>query len=199
MARDSWDKDRIVSALRRLHKAGAALSYNKLAKRKQGLVSAAAYHFGSYRAAVEKAGIDYAAISRRPRWTKQSIIRQIKAARRRGDDLHWAAVTNRRDELGLAAFASLQPRLFGRWDKALQAAGLDADDIAIYRRWNKHTVTFELREWARQREPVNSGAIQQSDPGLHAAAVRYFGKYDSALRAAKIDPAKHRKRRRKRR
>src|SRR5437870_5607932 len=118
-----WDKPRILEELRRQHKAGKDLSYNGLARSLQSLVSAAAYHFGSYRAAVEKAGIDYGDVSRRPRWTKQRIISLIKQAKRDGEDLHWSAVTKRRDELGKAAFASLQPRLFGRWDRALQGAG----------------------------------------------------------------------------
>ena len=69
-----WDKDQIVRALRKLHRSGADLSYNALARKKQSLVSAAAYHFGSYRKAVEKAGIDYAEVTRRPRWTKAAII-----------------------------------------------------------------------------------------------------------------------------
>ena len=56
-----WTKPRIVEELRRLHKAGEELSYNALAKRKQSLVSAAAYHFGSYRQAVQKADIPYEA------------------------------------------------------------------------------------------------------------------------------------------
>jgi hypothetical protein len=196
MPRVTWDKQRIVEALRELYKKGAELSYNRLAKRQQALVSAAAYHFGSYRAAVERAGIDYAAVTRRPRWTRQLIITQIKQAKRRGEDLHWSAVTKRRDELGLAAFASLQPRLFGRWDRALRAAGLDADEVAMYRKWDRPSILFELRELARDKEPLNSGAIQKSDPGLHAAAVRHFGTYDAALRAAKLEPAEHRQRRR---
>lgn len=196
MPRIAWDKPRILKALRQLNKKGEDLSYNRLAKKRQSLVSAAAYHFGSYRKAVEKAGIDYAVVTRRPRWTKQRVISLIKAARRSGEDLHWSAVTRRRDELGLAAFASLQPRLFGRWDRALHAAGLDADDVSIYRRWDRNSILFELKGLAREREPLNSGAIQKEDPGLHAAAVRHFGSYDAALRAAKLEPGDHRQRRR---
>jgi len=196
MAKVTWDKDRIVTELARLHKNGTEISYNKLAKSHQSLVSAAAYHFGSYRKAIEKAGVDYAEVTRRPRWTKQGIIKLIKGARRKGEDLHWAAVTRRGDELELAAFASLQPRLFGRWDKALQSAGLDADDVALYRKWDRGSILFELRGLARDKEPLNSGALQISEPGLHAAAVRHFGGYESALRAAKLDPADYRQRRR---
>lgn len=190
-----WDKPRIKSELKKLHRAGANLSYNALAKKKQSLVSAAAYHFGSYRSAVQSAGIDYAEVTRRPRWSKPLIIRLIKEARKKGHDLHWSAVTKRRDELGRAAFASLQPRLFGRWDRALSAAGLDADEVSKYRRWDKNTVAFELRARAKDDEPLNSGAIQKDDSGLHAAAVRHFGSWDKALRAAKVDPLTVRQRR----
>lgn len=196
MARLNWDKAEILESLKLLHKEGKDLSYTQLARRHQPLVSAAAYHFGSYRAAVEKAGIDYADVVRRPRWTKQQIIKLIKQARREGDDLNWSAVTKRGDELGRAAFAALQPRLFGSWDRALHAAGLDADDISQYRKWGKDAIVFELKGRYREQEHLNSGAVQKEDPGLHAAAVRHFGSYDNALRAAKVDPAKIRRRQR---
>jgi hypothetical protein len=190
-----WDKQKIVAALKRHYKLGVDLSYNALAKRHQSLVSAAAYHFGSYRKAVERAGLEYAEIVRRPRWNRAGIIALIKKARRDGEDLNWSSVTRRRDELGKAAFASLQPRLFGAWDRALHAAGLDADDVNRYRKWDRNTVTYELRARDRENDPLNSGALQREDPGLHAAAVRHFGSYDKALRAAKLDPRDVRRRR----
>jgi hypothetical protein len=190
-----WTKPRILEKLRQLHRKSKDLSYNSMARHAQPVLSAAAYHFGSYRAAVEKAGIEYAEIIRRPRWTKQRIIALIKQARRKGDDLHWSAVTQRDDEVGRAAFASLQPRLFGRWDRALHAAGLDADEVSRYRKWDGNTIAFELKSRAQAEEPLSSGAVQQDDPGLHAAAVRHFGSYDRALLAAKIDPSRVRQRR----
>jgi len=193
-----WTKERIVAELKRLDKKGADLSYNKLAKKHQALVSAAAYHFRSYRGAVEKAGLDYGEITRRPRWTKVRVIELIKGARRKNQDLNWASVTKRRDELGKAAFAAIQGRLFGSWDRALHAAGLDSDDIARYRRWSKSTIVFELKALAADKEDLNSGSVQKSDPGLHAASLRYFGSYDAALRAAKLNPGKVRKRKSRR-
>ena len=196
MARLTWDKTEILQALKKLHKEGKDLSYTQLAKKVQPLVSAAAYHFGSYRAAVEKAGINYAEVVRRPRWTKQQIIKLIKQAKRDGWDLNWSAVIQRGDELGRAAFASLQTRLFGSWDRALHGAGLDADDVSQYRKWGKESIVFELKGRYRDQEMLNSGTVQKEDPGLHAAAVRHFGTYDNALRAAKVDPTKIRRRQR---
>jgi hypothetical protein len=190
-----WTKQSIIRELKRLHKSGSPLSYNALAKRKQALLSAAAYHFGSYRKAVERAGIAYNEVVRRPRWTKQTIIALIKKARRKDQDLSWSAVITRRDELAKAAFASLQPRLFGKWVRALQAAGLDADEVSRYRAWDRNTIVFELRERRRDKEDLSSGDLQTGEPALHAAAVRYFGAYDRALRAAGIDPRLVRRRR----
>ncbi|MGE5611563.1 MAG: hypothetical protein ACM359_20095 [Bacillota bacterium] len=192
----AWDKKRIIDTLRNLHKAGKDLSYNALAKKTQPLVSAAAYHFGSYRRAIEKAGIDYAEVLRRPRWNKQLIIQLIKKAKRSGEDLHWSAVTRRRDELGKAAFASLQPRLFGSWDRALHAAGLDAAEVSRYRRWDRASIAAELKQRFRDGDSLNSGALQREDPGIHAAAVRHFGSYDNALKSAGLDPSQLRQRRR---
>ncbi len=77
----------------------------------------------------------------------------------------------------------------------LTAAGLDADDVNRYRKWTKETIIFELRQRSREHEPLNSGALQQADPCLHAAAVRHFSGYDNALLAAKLDPQKLRQRR----
>ena len=189
-----WDKPTILASLKKLHKQGADLSYNALARQQQSLVSAAAYHFGSYRSAVEKAGVDYAGIVRRPRWTKAGIVKLIKEAAKASQPLHWSAITKRRDELGKAAFASLQPRLFGSWDRALHAAGLDAEDVNRYRKWTRESVASRLRARNRDAGAMNSGAVQRDDPGLHAAAVRHFAGYDQALRAAKLDPDKVRQR-----
>jgi hypothetical protein len=193
-----WTKERIVAELKALHKKKVDLSYNNLAKKKQALVSAAAYHFRSYRNAVEKAGIDYEEIARRPRWNKQRVIAAIKAAKKKGQDLNWASVTKRRDDLGKAAFAAIQGRLFGTWERALAAAGLDADEVSRYRRWSKNTIVFELKARAADGDDLNSGSVQRDDPGLHAAALRYFGAYDEALKAAKINPSKIRKRKTRR-
>jgi hypothetical protein len=98
--------------------------------------------------------------------------------------------------LARAAFASLQPRLFGRWARALSAAGLDADDVSLYRVWDRNTVVFEIRSRYQADEPLHSGAAQKDDPGLHSAALRHFGSWERALRAARLNPALIRQRQR---
>jgi hypothetical protein len=183
-----WDRQRIIQSIRGLYRSGADLSYNAMCARRQALLSAAAYHFGSYRQAVEAASIAYEKVLRRPRWTRSIIVTLLKSAHRRGTNLCWSAVTRRRDELGRAAFASLQPRLFGRWDRALAAAGIDVAAVSRYRAWDRGAVISALRAHRRKREALSSGQMQSHDAALHAAAVRHFGSYEQSLRAAGIDP-----------
>ncbi len=191
-----WSKQRVISEIVRLHRKQQDLSYNRLARQNQALVSAAAYHFGSFRQAIQDAGIDYAEITRRPRWSTSRVIALIKKSKRAGEELNWGAVSRRHDELGHAAFASLQKRLFGTWNKALAAAGVDVGKVALYRHWTKVTLAGALEKLHRGGRPVSSGDLQKSDPGIHAAALRLFGSYDAALKAAKVEPAAVRRRRR---
>lgn len=73
---------------------------------------------------------------------------------------------------------------------------MDSDEISQYRKWGKDSIVSELKARSKESEALNSGAVQKEDAGLHAAAVRHFGSYDEALRTAKIDPTKIRRRQR---
>lgn len=171
------------------------LSYNALARRHQSLVSAANYHFGSFRQAVLMAGLDYSRIRRKPKWTEEKVIGIIKRARRAGEDLSWRAVTARGDELAHAAMAAVHPQLFGHWNDALLAAGINPQRVSRYRRWNKTSIIDELKLRASKNWPVNAGHIQVELPGLYGAATRLFGSYNKALIEAGIKPEVVRQRR----
>lgn len=193
-----WTPVTILAELRRLRAEGVDLGYRALARSHRPLVSAAAYHFGSFRRAVDLAGIDYESVCRRPRWTKARVISVIKSARRRGSDLSWTAVISGRDRvLRCAAFVAVQKRMFGSWPRALQASGTDDEDARRYQRWDKTVVVAELKQRYADGESMNSRAVQLDNAPLHAAAIRYFGSFDKALRAAKLNPAKLRKRSRR--
>jgi hypothetical protein len=185
-----WTPSSILAELRRLQKSGAPMHYRALASTNHSLLSAAVYHHGSYSNAIRAAGIDYESIIGRPRWTKDRVIRVIKDARRKNKALNWGAVSKSTGELSRAAFAAIGPRLFGSWERALQAAGIDGDDVRVYRAWSDETVAWELRHRHADGLEMNSGAVQRDDSSLHSAALRYFGTYDRALRAAKLEPGK---------
>ena len=192
-----WQQSTILAELKRRRRGGATLAHRALSESNRPLLAAAIHHFGSYAAALAAAGIDPTEVRRRPLWTKDRIIKAIKAARKAKRDLCWSCVVKRGGPLSRAAFAAIRPRMFGTWARALQVAGVDADDYRRYRAWDRESVAFDLKQRYADDEAVNSGAVQAEDPGLHAAAVRYFGSFDDALRAARLVPKKVRVRKRR--
>jgi hypothetical protein len=190
-----WSSTDILKAIRQLHRQGYDLSYNALARTHQSIISASAYYFGSYRKAVAQAGFDYQEIRRKPKWSEQKIVAVIRKLRREGEDLNWRSVILRRDEVGRAASAAVKPHLFGSWNEAVEAAGLNPRRVSRYRRWTSDEVAAVLRQRHERKLPVNALAIQRELPGLYTAAVRHLGSYDDALRDAGIDPATIRQRR----
>ena len=184
-----WDSGLIAREIRGLYRKGIDISYNAMARVNQGLISSSNYYYGSYRKAVAAAGIDYADICRKPRWNRQRVVDMIRKAHRAGEDLSWAQVCYRHDELGCAAKAAIRERVYGNWNDAIRAAGLDPEEISRYRHWEPDTIIRELRARIRRKKAVNSKAIQEDLPGLYGAAVRQFKTYDKALEAAGADPA----------
>lgn len=195
MKNRKWDRNRIRALIQSQYRRGWDISYCAMARRNQALVSAANYHFGSYRQAVWMSGIDYGRMRRKPHWTRKNVIAVIRRAHRNRQDLSWRAVISRGDELARAAMAAVHPQLFGRWNDALQAAGVDPERVARYHRWTRPRILQELQRRAKARQCVNSGTIQAELPGMYGAAVRIFGSYDQALRAAGIEPDTVRQRR----
>ena len=182
-----WTPASILSELVRRHERGESIALRHLARANRDLVSAAAYHFGSFRSAVERAGIDYPSVSRRPTWTKTRLIQLIKQARRDGEDLSWTSVMAGDGALRRAAFVAVQKRMFGGWPRALQAAGVDADESRRYLDWDKTAVASELKQRHADRHPMNSAALRKGDPALHAAAIRYFSSYRRAMKVAGLE------------
>lgn len=190
MSQKKWDSGLIARTIRNAYRKGQDVSYNAMARVNQGLISASNYYYGSYRKAVAAAGIDYAEIRRKPRWTRDRVVEAIQQAHRAKQDLSWAKVSHRRDELGCAAKAAIRERIFGNWNDALKKAGLDPEEVSRYRHWPPARIKKELKARAKRKEPLNSKMIQIDLPGLYGAAVRQFGTFEEALRQCGVDPDK---------
>jgi len=183
-----WTKDKILAHIRSLRKKGEDLSYNRVANEKQGLLSAANYHFGSWKKAVEGAGINYDKEVRRiPKWTKERIVETIKSAYKTGVDLSWTNVSKHRDFSGMA-YAAIRDTRFGSWDDALSAAGIAPSKVRRYESWNHEKIIDRIRERYRKGKELNSKTMQMEDCKLFNAALKRHNGWDEALKAAGIDP-----------
>ncbi|MFO8007946.1 MAG: hypothetical protein R6V05_09430 [Candidatus Brocadiia bacterium] len=193
---EGWDQDKIVGQIKSLAQDGEDLSYNEMARRRQGLLAAANYHFGSWAEAVNSAGIDYENEVRKiPKWNKERIIEEIQEAHKQGVDLSWTNVTTDRDYSALA-YAAIRDTQFGSWDAALEGAGLDPADIRRYEAWDEDKIIRRIKQRRKAGKPLNSKAMQEQDSKLFNAALNYFDGWDKALEAAGINPEEVYKRRR---
>ncbi|MGO8674149.1 MAG: hypothetical protein ACLQVD_22650 [Capsulimonadaceae bacterium] len=119
----SWTRDRIVSRIRELHSQGVDLSWRNISMTVDPQLAAAATkknHFGSWREALEAAGLDYDTIRRYREWDDARILRMVRELHERGTGLN--AKNMEMEDITLITAAR---RRFDSWHQALIAAGLD--------------------------------------------------------------------------
>lgn len=180
-----WSKDTIAEEIRRLKEGGEDMNYSNIAQNQVALLRAATRYFGSWRAAVDYAGLDYEDIRRYKTWTKERIVERIKQLHADGEDLSWRHVSTAVDPQ-LAA-AATKRKHFGSWRGAVVAAGLDYKNIRRYREWDKDTIIKELQDLHAKGVDLNAKSIEEHDITLITAARRRFDSWDRALTAAGLD------------
>lgn len=177
-----WTRKSIIAEIKRLHTSGEELYYSKAEDNHLNLVRAAGWHFGTWRRAVESAGIDYESLSRYQRWNKKKIVERIRELHAQGQSLHWRAVSTEIDP-PLAA-AALRPNGYSSWRDAIAASGLDIESVARYKEWDNAKVLKAIRSRKRSGLSMFSKSLQTEDQSLFCAARRRFGSWDGALNAA---------------
>ena len=180
-----WTRKGIVAEIFRLYETGAEMNYASAERDHLNLVRAAAWHFGTWRLAVETAGLDYPSLSKYRRWGRERITARIRELHAQGADLSWRAISLEVDP-PLAA-AALRSNGYATWAQALAAAGIDVNDVARYQQWNEERVLREIQAAHKTGVALSSKAAQQSHSKLFCAARRRFGSWDEALRAAGLE------------
>lgn len=115
----SWDEPTILSEIRRLHTEGADLSSKAMDQSSNPLVATARRRFGNWANAVTQAGIDYAKVRLRRRWTKEEIAEGIRALKANGSNLLSSEVRKIQPALFAAA---CKPHFFGSWSSAVRTS-----------------------------------------------------------------------------
>jgi len=190
-----WTRERILEEIRRLYKQGEDLSHSAAKRNHQYLVVVAIddRFFGSWRNAIEAAGIDYQEVSKHEYWSRERIIERIRELHAAGEPLsHEAAKRNH----GALVSAASSPRYFGSWGEAIKAAGLDYDGIRRINRWTKAKIISAIRELHAQGKAVNNSSMRRMGyRGMMEAASRpeNFGSWAKAVGAAGLNYAKVRK------
>ncbi len=131
MPRRRWTYKRIIDEIRDLHAVGEPLDTRNMRRLGYGGMLAAAYRnpgLGSWRAAVEAAGLEYEeVVVRHRKWTRPRIVATIRQCHQQGKDLSYTGMKQQHPYLLVAARRADN---FGSWQTAVEAAGLDYEQVA---------------------------------------------------------------------
>jgi hypothetical protein len=117
-------------------------------------------------------------------WTPQKLVAELRRIHRAGKSLSCKEVPVRLYHAGR--------RLYGTWEQALAAAGLDYEEATGHLRWDRAKAVAEIRELAARGVPLYASYVQQHFPSLLTAAIKRFtSSWAKALRAAGLDPEEH--------
>ena len=123
------------------------------------------------------------------KWTGDMIIRHITSSKGREPlNSHYYATTH--SDVYAAA-----ERLFGSWENAIEACGLNYKDIKKYQTWSKERVIAEIKAAQAAGTQLGSQYTQNHNKPLYMAAIKRYKSWSNALRKASINPKKVRLRR----
>ena len=180
-----WNKDAIALEILSMYESGENLNYSSVATNNLSLLRAATRYFGTWEDAVLFAGLDYESIRRYKSWSRDRIIARVKELHAQGVDLSWRNVCLNVDPQ-LAAAATKKSH-FGSWREALEASGLNYDEIRKYREWDDDRILDMVRAFHRDGKELNAKNMELEDITLITAARRRFDSWHKALTAAGLD------------
>lgn len=148
-----WDPAKVLKEIRRLHRAGCRLSQQHMPAR----LYLGRRYFGTWPAAIQKAGLSYDEATGRRHWTRELVLEEIQAMAERGGTLSATYVEKHYPALYRAAVK----RFPSSWAKALRAAGLDPAEHRMPRgRWDRQ----RAEGWVRTRMRKDKSILARDAP-----------------------------------
>jgi hypothetical protein len=168
VAAKKWSQQRVIKELRAWDRAPGSQEVDI------SLYAASRRHCGGWHQALVMAGLlppDFQPTVP-SRWTKDRVIREILKLHETGKPRVSRAQSN---------LTNAAKRLFGTWNNAVLAAGLEP---SRRRRWSPQRVLADLQ--ALDRQALLDRGLYDVDSRLVAAAWRYFGTLQNALVTAGV-------------
>lgn len=188
--RTRWDRDLVVKEIKKLHEEGTPLNASYIMSNNSKLYGAARKHLGSWKEAIETAGLEYGDINLRAsenKWNQEKIKEQIKKLVVQGEPLNSDYIQKEHTKLHSAA-----QRYFDSWGEAVDEAGFDYENIKGIK-WTEETVTKEILTLDEKGENLSSSVMQQKYMPLFQAGCRIYGSWKSAVNSSGLDYNKFRK------
>lgn len=132
--------------------------------------AAAEREFGSWKDAIEAAGLDYSTIRKYRSWTRQAVIEEIKKCAANGESLNSQFAQNNKKPLYMAAV-----KRFRSWGQAVRLAGIDYDKVRLRRSMTKAQIKREILDLFRQRVDLSYTNMRKNYQYLLAAGMKKLG------------------------
>ena len=190
----SWTRESVSEEIRLWKAAGRPLYSHYMRQNFQELLAAGIRYYGSWRQAVETAGLTYEDIRKYRAWSKERIVKTIQELHGQGADLSFRAMML--SKYAPMVYAAIRPNHFGAWKNALSAAGLEAEEIYRYKSWEDENIIEEIRRLSEVGADLSSKKMDESSNSLIAIARRRFGSWGEAVRRAGLDYDQIRRRKR---
>ena len=176
------NRESVIRAIVRREREGLPLSSRAVQVASSQLHSGAYRHFGSWRNALQAAGIKATKVEKRRQWDKAKIIAHLRDLCGRGRSLRQKFV--HRSDSGLYRAACQH---FGTWCNALIAAGINPEAICRDPLWDRARIIEAILLRVVQGSALGSTTVRPHT--LKSAAVKEFGSWSAALVAAGLEPA----------
>jgi len=124
-----WTEERIIERIKELYEQGEDLSWYNVSESLDPQLAAAAIRkcrFGSWKKAVEAAGLSYDDIRKYQSWSEDRILERIRELYNQGVELNSKKI----QQTDITLFTAARRR-FDSWDNALDHAGLDYRSIRL--------------------------------------------------------------------
>jgi hypothetical protein len=177
-----WTREIIIRTILQCEAEGLPLTLAEPGVSKS-LYSAGSREFGSWRNAVQAAGLRPQLANCAEKWPPSKILKLIRSLARRKHPLSVKQLEHR-----YGSMISAARRLFGSWFRAVLAAGADPRAFRRVIPWDRERVIEGILTRALRNEPL--GARSTQPRSLVAAGQRFFGSWSASLIAAGVDPLK---------
>jgi len=169
MFKKLWHPDMVVNHILSRNGKEALNSYY-YATNYPDVYAAAEREFGSWKDAIEAAGLDYNTIRKYKSWTRQAVIEAIKEAHAKGEPINSQAVQNGNKPLYMAAV-----KRFRGWGSAVKIAGIDYGSVRLRRSMTKAEIKKEILDLFRKRVDLSYTNMRSEYQYLLAAGMKKLG------------------------
>lgn len=181
-----WNQEKIVDEIKKLYEAKENLTSNYCQKNRTALIVAANRHIGSWKKAIELAGIEYSSIRKTSgykRWSKKSVVNNLKYLDAEGTEMSQSNIRKINQELILAC-----ERLFGSFKCACAESGIDYyKHYKGNKEYTDESVIAEILNLYKIGEALSLTDMKFNHGGLYTASLNRFGSWGNALKASGMD------------